>query len=188
MSKIIILGSGKEADAAKEALDAAGIKFEVVEPTAANLLHIVIGLVDDSDSKAEEKPEDKDEKKDEKEEPKVEEPVEEPAPTEEPAVEESLGVILVDGVKVQAYVTKDKHSTLFAESVKIGSADESTMTSYQLNEMNVGFWPEDLKDLNRKVFVEFNKTQADLRVKIAESTSGASYIAIGTDQLHIFKY
>ena len=53
MGKIVILAKGKDADKINDALADSGLDFDVVEPTPSNLLHIVIGMVDDEEPKEE---------------------------------------------------------------------------------------------------------------------------------------
>lgn len=174
MSKIVILASTEDAEAASAALTTAGLDFDVVEPTAANLLHLVIGMVDDG----EEKP-----KKEPKEEPAEEPPVEEPA--EEPPVEEvpeELGTAVVDGEVIQAIKGGTETSTLFARSVMNGAK-----TTYTLAESTFSFWPADVKAPAQRMNIEHNKHRTSVEVFVQESKKSYPYLVVGTDLEHLFK-
>lgn len=177
MAKIIILGSGKDADAAKGALDAASIECDIVEPTAANLLHIVIGMVDDGE---EEEPKDE----------SAAEPTEEPAPEEEvPAeepieepVEESLGMINIDGEDVKAFKSTSKISAVYVQNLSIGSR-----TSYSINESEYGIWPADLADIVRGVSLTLREQHKTLVLPIMASKRNEAYFSVGEDLIDFFK-
>lgn len=179
MAKIIILGDGKDADAAKAALEGASIECEIVKPTAANLLHIVIGMVDDEPEEKEEK-EPKAEKPEEApaEEPKAEAPAEE-APAEE--VPESLGKTIVADEVVEAIRGSKETSTLFVKDLIGGSR-----TTYTLNESTISFWPADAKAPAQRMQVEFKNHRASVEVKLAKSGTGAPYFEVGADLIDLF--
>jgi hypothetical protein len=116
MSKIVILAKGKDADKVNDALADSGLDFDVVEPTPSNLLHIVIGMVDDEEEDTE--------RKTEKVEPTDVEPAptdtttpsdEETPPTDE-VTEEGLEVKL-DGLAVRGFLSEDKSTVLFVPAI-----------------------------------------------------------------------
>lgn len=178
MAKIVVLANPSEEEAIVAAMDAAGLKCKVVEPTAANLLHIVIGMVDDGAP--------------------AEEPVEEPAPeeasTEEPAPEEasteevpdeemareSIGDCLVDGEKVKIFESKQATSTLVVPNLSVGQR-----TTYTINESVFAFWPIDTKTLKQRVVLEMmgEKTSAEVELVAGEHPR----LIIGSDLRKWFK-
>lgn len=180
MSKIVILASTEDAEAASAALTTAGLDFDVVEPTAANLLHLVIGMVDDGEEKPKKEPK---EPKEPKEEPTEEPPVEEPA--EEPPVEEvpeELGTAVVDGEVIQAIKGGTLTSTLFARSVMNGAK-----TTYTLAESTFSFWPADVKAPAQRMNIEHNKHRTSVEVFVQESKKSYPYLVVGADLEHLFK-
>lgn len=107
MGKIVILADGSDADTIKDALSSTDLDFEIVEPTASNILHIVIGMVDDADTGDD----DGDDKKgtsdpdvaaDDTTTDTEEEAPADTASDEEP-VGESLGTVVVEGVEMTAF-------------------------------------------------------------------------------------
>lgn len=175
MAKIVVLAGASDTDAVSAALEAASIEFEIVDPTAANLLHIVIGMVEDEKPK-EEKPK---EEKPKEEKPKEEKPAEEPAPEEVP---ESLGTVTVDGEQVQAFRNSLSTSTLFAKAVSLGAK-----TSYSVNEGTFSFWPANAEKPVQRMVVEHNNHRASVELIIKESKTSTSYLSVGADLADMFK-
>lgn len=180
MGKIVVLASAEDSEAVKTALEGASLDFDVIEPTAANLLHIVIGMVDDS---AEDEPKD--------EEPTVEEPAEETPPEEAPSeelppeeapVEESLGTVIVSGEAINAFKSKSGTSSIFVKSLL-----KDTKTSFSINESVFSFWPTtpDVPVSRMNIEIKNNKVAADL--SILESKKEQAYLMVGTDLMHLFK-
>jgi hypothetical protein len=175
MAKIVVLADGADADAAKTALGDAGIDFEVVKPTAANLLHIAIGMVDDND--------DADEESAPEEEP-AEEPAPEETPAEEPApeegVEESLGQVRIGGELIEAVATTDSKTTLFVQGLA-----EGLHTTFAINESAFGVWAIDGQVMLSDVSFNDSPIQA-ISVSIAEAKT-QPMLKVGTDLIHLFK-
>lgn len=182
MTKIVVLAGAEDSEAVKAALEGASLDFDIIEPTAANLLHIVIGMVDDSKEEEPETP------PEEVEEPEIEEPKEnegETPPEEvepEVPVEESLGSVLIDGEKVSAYKGKEDFSTFYVKSLSVGPK-----TTYSVNESIFSFWPAATNVVANRMVVEHNKHRASIDLKIQSSSKDEPYILIGADLLHIFK-
>ena len=186
MAKIVILAGGSAADEAKTALEGAGLECEVVEPTAENLLHIVIGMVGDDDK--EEKKEKK-EKKEEKPEAPAEEPTEPPAeevPPAEDEVQEELGLAMIDGEAVKALSSKAATSTLYVGTLQTGSK-----TMYAVNESMFSFWPSDIERPAHRVVVEHNNHRASIELPVlalpGKLAAGQAYLSVGADLADLFK-
>ena len=177
MAKIVVLASGDDADTAKTALEGAGLDFEVVEPSPANLLHIVIGMVGGDEESKEEKEEKKEPKGDapaEEPAPEEEVPAEEPAPEEE--VQEALGVIVLNGELVKAVKSNLAESVLHVVDLVSGPK-----TSYTLNEGVFSFWPADVANPTQRVLVENNGQMVSLEIAVRKSGTKDAYITIGAD-------
>jgi hypothetical protein len=176
MAKIVVLAGASDTDAVSAALEAASIEFDIVDPTAANLLHIVIGMVEDEKPKEEKKSK---EEKPAEEKPKEEKPAEEPASEEVP---ESLGAVTVDGEQVQAFANGLGSSTLFAKAVSLGAK-----TSYSVNEGTFSFWPANAEKPVQRMVVEHNNHRASVELVIKESKTSTSYLSVGEDLADMFK-
>jgi hypothetical protein len=170
MAQIVILApTGEDVSAGEQALKDAGHEVEVVEATAANLLHMAIGMVED-----EEHPEDK---------PLEEPPAEDeqlPAettdttpPAEEPPVGESLGYTTVDGEKVNAYLDTSLRFPL----LRVMELAGSSKVSYKLNESVFSQWPEGgfatvtIDSLSTQVRLGAAKTRAHILLDPATAKS-----------------
>lgn len=179
MAKIVILASAEDSEAASAALTTAGLDFDVVEPTAANLLHLVIGMVDDGEEKPKKEPKEPKEPEEEAEAPVEEVPAEE-APAEE--VPEELGTVTVDGETIQAVKSTTGLSTLFALSVVNGAK-----TTYTLAEGTFSFWPSDVKAPAQRMNIEHNKHRTSVEIFVQESKKSYPYLVVGADLEHLFK-
>lgn len=183
MAKIVVLAGGDDADTAKTALEGAGLDFEVVDPTPANLLHIVIGMVG-GDEKEEKEPKEPKEPKEETpaEEPAPEDevPAEEPAPEEE--VQESLGMIVLNGELVKAV-----KSTLAESVLNVAELVSGPKTSYTLNESVFSFWPADVAKPMQRVLAECDGRNVSLEIQVRKSQTKDTYIAIGDDLAPLIK-
>jgi len=175
MAKVIVLASGADADAVNAALEAASLDFEVVEPTASNLLHIVIGMVGD-EPKEEEEPK---EPKEPKEEPSEEESTPEDVPSEE--VQESLGMIRVNGELMRAVKKNSRDSFLNVNTLIAGPK-----TSYIVNESTFSFWPADVANPMQRVLVEHETHKVSVEVHVRNTTRAEPYITIGADLASLF--
>ncbi len=183
MAKIVILAGGADAEAASAALEAAGVEFKVVEPTAENLLHMVIGIVGDD-----EKPEKEEKPKEEKPAPTEETPPEDankPAPAEEEPVAEvlkSLGTVSIDGEVIEAFEGKDATSVLFATTVAGGAK-----TTYTLVEGTYSFYPANPATPSQRLIVEHEKHRTSLELEIRQSATNKSFLLVGADLADMFK-
>lgn len=177
MAKIVILAANEDKDAISEALE--GFDFSIVEPTASNLLHIVIGMVDEAPEEIE-----KSEKSEEDDEDvSVEEPVDEVPLV--PEVEESLGFVYIDDELVEAF--KGKGDTSILHVTKLISGVRS---SYNINESVFSLWPKDVDNLKQSVHIrDRQQAQIDLyhEVKIVESKSNKCKFFIGLDLMRSYK-
>jgi len=181
MAKIVLIASGKDADKASEALDGAGIDYEVVEPTPANLLHIVIGMVDDGEAPADEE-EPADEPAPEDEAPADEAPADEPPADEEEEVTESLGTVRVDGEVIAARRGKNKTSILRSPSIQSGAR-----TTYKLNEGTMTFWPANPSSPAVRVLVEGRVASCSVEVILQQAEGNDAYLLVGDDLASLFK-
>lgn len=189
MGKIVVLASSEDAEAAKTALDGAGVDYEVVEPTAANLLHIVIGMVDDEAPKEDEQPAPEEEPKADKEpkepkEPKADIPPEDDSgiASDASAVPESLGQVRIDGELVEARLGKGAVSAL--RSVKI---QPGPRTSYSINESTFSFWPSNPSAPTQRVIVEHGTHRTSVEVLIEASEGTQTYLLVGADLADLIK-
>jgi hypothetical protein len=186
MGKIVVLASADDAEAAKTALDGAGVDYEVVDPTAANLLHIVIGMVDDEAPKEEEEPKPEEEPKADKEpkEPKTDIPPEDDSEiaSDASAVPESLGQVRVNGELIEARLGKGAISAL--RSVKI---EQGPRTSYTINESTFSFWPSNPSKPTQRIEVEHGTHRTSVEVVIESAEGNQSYFLVGADLADLFK-
>jgi hypothetical protein len=133
MAQIVIFApAGEDVSAGEAALKEAGHEVEVVEATAANLLHMAIGMVDDS-APVEDQPV----TEPTEEEPAPDAPPEAP-PAEEPPTSEAIGEIEVDGEKVMAYLDTTRTFPL----LRVVDLTGDNKLSYKLNESAFTFWRE----------------------------------------------
>jgi hypothetical protein len=185
MGKIVVLATEEDSEAVKTALDGAGVDYEVVEPTAANLLHIVIGMVDDEAPKDEEPPKDEESKADkEPKEPKTDIPPEDDSEIakDASAVPESLGQVRVNGELIEARLGKGTISAL--RSVKI---EQGPRTSYTINESTFSFWPSNPSAPTQRIEVEHGTHRTSVEVVIENAEGNASYFLVGADLADLFK-
>jgi hypothetical protein len=187
MGKIVVLASEEDAEAAKTALDGAGVDYEVVEPTAANLLHIVIGMVDDEAPKDEEpKDEEPKEPKADKEpkEPKADIPPEDDSEiaSDASAVPESLGQVRVNGELIEARLGKGATSALRSSEIQQGPR-----TSYVINESTFSFWPSNPSNPTQRIDVEHGTHRTSVEVAIEKAEGTSSYFLVGADLADLFK-
>jgi hypothetical protein len=178
MGKIVVLASAEDAEAAKTALDGAGVDYEVVEPTAANLLHIVIGMVDD------EAPKDEEPKDEEPKEPKADIPPEDDSEIakDASAVPESLGQVRVNGELIEARLGKGATSALRSSEIQQGPR-----TSYVVNESTFSFWPSNPSNPTQRLDVEHGTHRTSVEVAIEKAEGTSSYFLVGADLADLFK-
>ena len=135
MAQVVIFAPpGEDVSAGESALKDAGHEVEVVEATAANLLHMAIGMIDGSgDTEAAEEP---------VTEPVEEDPLADEAPAEEEPAEEptseSIGQVGVDGETLPAYLDKSIPFPIIRALDYIAGAK----TTYRINESKYSFWKD----------------------------------------------
>lgn len=133
MAQIVIFApAGEDVSAGEAALKEAGHEVEVVEATAANLLHMAIGMVDEA-APVEDQPV----TEPTEEESPAEAPPEAP-PAEEPPTSESIGEVEVDGEAVMAYLDTTRSFPL----LRVVDLTGDNKLSYKLNESAFTFWRE----------------------------------------------
>jgi len=133
MAQIVIFApEGEDVSAGEQALKDAGHDVEIVGATAANLLHLAVGMLEDAgdDEPAE------DEMPAEEEPAEDEMPAEDEPAAEEPPVEESIGNVTVDGEGVPAYMDKSLNFPL----LRVIDLTGDGKLSYNLNESAFTFW------------------------------------------------
>ena len=166
MAQVVIFApKDEDVSAGEKALKDAGHEVEVVEATAANLLHMAIGMVDGgSDEESNEEPVDA----------PVEEPVEEPpvdeapppeeAPPEEAPTTEAVTshVVSVDGERVDTYID----SSLKFPLLRVLDLAGDSKLSYSINESKFSFW----RDTGTNAFIKVEgKIGANCKVKVGRT-------------------
>lgn len=177
MAKIVVFASGDDAETAKTALSDAGLDAQIVAATAANLLHIVIGMVgdvDDGEANAD------DEVPDE-ETPAEDASADEP-PDEEPEIaEESLSMAIINGEQIKAVKSNKDTSVLYVVELQTGAK-----TTYGLNESKFSFWPSNIENPVQRVSIEVDKHFASVEVPLMLAKD-EPYIYVGKDLIDMFK-
>ncbi|MBT9137509.1 MAG: hypothetical protein DDT31_00040 [Syntrophomonadaceae bacterium] len=134
MAQVVIFAPvGEDVSSGQTALEEAGHDVEVVEATAANLLHMAIGMVEGvniEDSK-------EDSKEDLPLEPEEEDPLDDDN-AKEPPKNESVGQVYVDDELVRAYVDSTRVSPLLRVSGLHGGAK----LTYKINESTFSYWKD----------------------------------------------
>lgn len=183
MAKIVVLAGGDDATAASAALDAASVDYEIVEPTAAALLHIVIGMVDDEAGEKEPKePKEPKEEKPPKDAPAADEPPDDSdIAADASAVPESLGEVRVNGEIIEAVKVNARDTFLNVPELHTGAK-----TSYTLNESTFSFWPADTTNPAQRVLVERNGLATSTEVQVRKSSTGKAFLAVGADIADLF--
>jgi hypothetical protein len=135
MAQVVIFAPpGEDVSAGESALKDAGHKVEVVEATAANLLHMAIGMIDGGDE-AEPEAEAEPATEPVEEDPLADEVPEEPA--EEPTTE-SIGDVVVDGETVTAYLDRSLPFPL----IRVLDLTGDAKLTYKINESSFSFWKD----------------------------------------------
>jgi hypothetical protein len=169
MGKIVILAKGKDADKINDALADSGLDFDVVEPTPSNLLHIVIGMVDDEEPKEEptEEPKGSEEVAPTDVEPAPEDAEE--VPSEEDIAQEDLNV-LINGLTVRAVQSNLQESVLYVPSLTRNGAK----ISFGLDGTELSFWElnEGAQNTQTSVSVNGQRRVATVVVKEAKHLVG----------------
>lgn len=132
MAQIVIFApAGEDVSAGQTALEGAGHTVEVVEATAANLLHMAVGMVEDDGASdaASSAP--------------VTEPTEElpddPLATEpEEPTTEAVGEVYVDGEQLPAYVDPSISFPL----IRVLDLSGDAKLTFRINESSFSFWKD----------------------------------------------
>ena len=133
---IVIFANDDDKKALDDALKSAGLEYDILEPTVKNILHLAIGLADDT---PEEVPTDDEPAADAEEETPAEESAGDGESTEEP-VGESLGVARFNGEAVKLFKSTTNENVVFVQNLIPGSK-----ITYSLNESIVSFWLDNTK-------------------------------------------
>jgi hypothetical protein len=210
MAKIVVLAGADDSAAATAALDAASIEYEVVDPTPANILHLVIGMVgddtdddeNDADVDADADPDaDPDAADDGTAKPKKKKPMPTTAAggdgvassTKEPPDDSDIGadasavaeglMVKIDGDHMKAMIsTKSHRSTLYVPSLTAGAK-----TTYSINESTYSFYPANPEAPAQRMIIERNNHRATLEVEIRQTKGSTPYLLVGQDLADLFK-
>lgn len=192
MAKIIIIASPDDKDSvtkAKELLEADGHEVVVEDPTPKALTSILLGLMSkggfgfgprwgyapEKDEK--EDKEEKEDKPEDKAEPEVEVDVDF---DDGGGVDESLGMVEVDGELMEAFRVKSATT-----SVQLPYELSGGRVSYQINESQFAFWVNDPKD----VAVSMTLTHAGVsrEVSLNVKRGDVAKLFVGDDLPHLHK-
>lgn len=168
---IVIFANADDKKSIDDALSAANLEYEILEPSVKNILHLAIGMSDDSEEKGESSKKPEDEPSEPEEAKKAEVP-------EEPAVEESLGLVRFNGEMVKAFSSqKTDECVAYVQNVIAGNK-----TTYTLNESVVSFWSDNPTDPSQIGFVETRlggKTSSFAGTfKVRQSPTKETYVVI----------
>lgn len=171
MAQVVIFAPpGEDVSAGEKALKDAGHDVEVVEATAANLLHMAIGMVDDAPAE-EPKGEEPVTEPVEEEPPAEEDPMAEPA-AEEPPKNESIGEVDVDGESIPAYLD----TTISFPLLRVVNLTGDNKLSYKLNESAFTFWREANK--GARTTVQLTAVRSHLVEANVAASSGSAFIIL----------
>lgn len=135
MAQVVIFAPpGEDVSTGEEALKAAGHEVEIVEATAANLLHMAIGMMEEPAE--EEPPAEEAPVTEPTEEAPAEEPPAEEAPAEEPTVEAVGHVVTVDGEKIATYIDPTAKFPL----LRVVDLTGDSKLTYKLHESTFSYW------------------------------------------------
>lgn len=174
---IVIFANADDKKSIDDALSTANLEYEILEPSVKNILHLAIGMSDDSEEKEKSSKKSEDEPSEPEESKKAEEP-EVPEVPEEPAVEESLGLVRFNGEMVKAFSSqKTDECVAYVQNVIAGNK-----TTYTLNESVVSFWSDNPTDPSQIGFVETRlggKTSSFAGTfKVRQSPTKETYVVI----------
>lgn len=179
---IVIFANDEDKKALDDALKAAGLEYDILEPTLKNILHLAIGLADDA--------------------PDTEAPAEEEAaaPADGEAAEatdvvdalmgdteekvgESLGFARFNGEAVKLFKSLTNENTVFVQHLIPGAK-----TTYSLNESVVSFWTDSTKDAEQFGFLEMVVESVGPRnymgsFQIRQSPTAESFVTIASSSL-----
>jgi hypothetical protein len=178
MAQIVIFApEGEDVSAGEQALKDAGHDVEVVSATAANLLHLAVGMLEDA---GDDEPATEDEMPAE-DEPAAEDemPAEEMPAEEEPPVEESIGNVTVDGEMVPAYMDRKLNFPL----LRVVDLTGDGKLSYNLNESTFTFWRDNGQAYT---LVEIKGKQAH-NVRVEVQRGNASHIILDANTAKLLR-
>ena len=175
MAQVVIFAPpGEDVSAGESALKDAGHEVEIVEATAANLLHMAIGMIGGGEE--EEAPVDE----------PITEPVEEPVPDEEvdplaaeaPTTEATSIVVKVDGERIPTYVDQSAKFPL----LRVVDMQSGPKVSFSINESTFSFW----RDTGHTAFIKVEGAIGyNVKVKVAPAKSVSHLVLDPATAKHI---
>lgn len=189
MGKIVVLAGDDDSESVKAALDSASLDYELVKPTAANLLHIAIGMVDDeptepapTEEPVPEAPAEKPEASKDEEPPKNVGGAGGTPPESTDDVQESLGFVTIDGEQIKAVRGSSATSVLRSINVQAGAK-----TTYSINESVFSFWAADPNAPATRLTVKVGNHQTSIELPVKSTVGTETYLAVGADLIDLFK-
>lgn len=182
---IVIFANDEDKQKLDDALKAAGLEYDILEPTVKNILHLAIGLADDTP--AEEAPADGESASADETETEtdiVDALTGDADAKEEKPVGESLGFARFNGEAVKLFKSSTNENVVFVQNLIPGSK-----TTYALNESVVSFWVDNSKvaeqfGLLEMVTVEGPKNYMG-SFQIRQSPTSESYVTIAASSLEL---
>jgi hypothetical protein len=178
---IVIFANDEDKQKLDDALKAAGLEYDILEPTVKNILHLAIGLADDT-SEEETSAEDESAADEEAAEADI---VDTLTNDEEKPVGESLGVARFNGEALKLFKSTTNENIVFVQNLIPGAK-----TTYSLNESVVSFWVDNTKDAEQFGFLEMVLESVGPRTymgsfQIRQSPTTESFVTIATSSLEL---
>lgn len=180
---IVIFANDEDKQKLDDALKAAGLEYDILEPTVKNILHLAIGLADDT-------PEEETPAEDESvptggEEAGEADIVDALTSGAEEPVEESLGFARFNGEAVKLFKSSTNENVVFVQNLIPGPK-----TTYALNESVVSFWVDNSKDVEQFGFLEMVLESVGPRTymgsfQIRQSPTSESFVTIAKSSLEL---
>lgn len=177
MTSIVIFASAGDKEKINSALETLGLEYEILAPTAKNVLHLAIGMVAGEDESTNDEPKSDEVQGPEKD---AEEELgdESTANGEEGEVKESYRMARFNGEVLKVVPSKTNETIVYVQHLIPGAK-----TTYSLNESTVSFWTDNEEAPEQFGLLEMNNTRFASLFKIRQSKTGVSYIAIAKDVL-----
>lgn len=180
---IVIFANDEDKQKLDDALKAAGLEYDILEPTVKNILHLAIGLADDTP--AEEAPtEDESAPADETETDIVDALTGDVDTKEEKPVGESLGFARFNSEAVKLFKSSTNENVVFVQNLIPGSK-----TTYALNESVVSFWVDNSKEIEQFGLLEMVTVEGPKNYmgsfQIRQSPTSESYVTIAASSLEL---
>lgn len=180
---IVIFANDEDKQKLDDALKAAGLEYDILEPTVKNILHLAIGLADDTPE--EETPVDDESAPADDEEADEADVVDALTGGAEEPVGESLGFARFNGEPLKLFKSTTNENIVFVQNLIPGSK-----TTYSLNESVVSFWVDNTKDAEQFGFLEMVLETVGPRTymgsfQIRQSPTTESFVTIATSSLEL---